>query len=96
MASPKKFEKESDKWTVYSSLDAQSVGTLLSEATKYLLVNLNFGNFEGPSGANQLVVRRLTLAHKMLFIAWNAFDTEKKPAISSLFSQAETDEALRE
>jgi len=61
MATPKKFEKESDKWSVYSSLDAQSVGKLLSEATKYLMVNLNLGNFEGPSGANQLVVRRLTL-----------------------------------
>jgi hypothetical protein len=52
MATPKKFEKESDKWNVYSSLDVQSVGKLLSEATKYLMSNLNLGNFEGPSGAN--------------------------------------------
>lgn len=72
MGKPKKFEKESDKRDVYSALDGQSVGKLLSEATKYLLVYLNLGNFEGPSGANQLVVRRLTLAYKMLYIVWNA------------------------
>jgi len=31
----------------------------------------------------------------MLYIVWNALDTDKKPAISSLFSQAENDESLR-
>jgi hypothetical protein len=31
----------------------------------------------------------------MLYIVWNAKDTDKKPAISSLFSQAENDEDIR-
>jgi hypothetical protein len=31
----------------------------------------------------------------MLFIAWNAFDKDKKPAISGLYSRVEQDEALR-
>jgi hypothetical protein len=31
----------------------------------------------------------------MLSIVWNAQDSDKKPAISALFSQAENDEAVR-
>jgi hypothetical protein len=60
-----------------------------------LLNYLNFCNFEGSAGANQLVVRRLSLARNMLYIAWNAFDQEKKQAISGLFSAAETEESLQ-
>jgi hypothetical protein len=60
-----------------------------------LLNYLNFCTFEGSAGANQLVVRRLSLARNMLYIAWNAFDKEKKQAISGLFSAAETEESLQ-
>jgi hypothetical protein len=77
-AQPKKYEKESEKWPIYASLGPEDVGLLLSESTKFLLSYLNFCNFEGSAGANQLVVRRLTLVKSMLFIAWNAYDKDKK------------------
>ena len=89
------FDKESDKWSVYAALEPEDVSMLLQEASQFLLQYLNRGNFEGSGGADQLLVRRLTLVYNMLFIAWNAFDKDKKPAISGLYSRVEQDEALR-
>lgn len=82
-----KPKSEGEKWSVYSSLEASDVKMLLEEATRFLVVYLNFGNFEGSAGANKLVVRRLTMAQTMLDIAWNAFDQNKLPAIAKLFTQ---------
>lgn len=62
---------------------------LLEEATNFLLSYLNYGNFEGSAGANQLVVRRLTLAKSMLSIAWEAKDKDKVQTISKLYAEGE-------
>jgi hypothetical protein len=67
----------------------------LSEATKFLIDHLNLGNFEGPAGANQVIVRRLKLAKSMLYVAWHAQDKDKKSSLSGVFGQAESDEAVR-
>lgn len=51
-ASPKKFDKESDKWSVYAALEPEDVSMLLQEASQFLLQYLNRGNFEGSGGAD--------------------------------------------
>lgn len=57
--------------------------------------HLNLGNFEGPAGASTSIVRRLTLAKSLIYVAWNAQDKDKKPAIAGLLSSAESSESVR-
>lgn len=86
---PKKSEADDEKWTVYMQLEPSHIGDLLSQATKFLLNYLNFGNFEGATGANSLVVGRLALIRNMLYIACNATDKDNKKILSSFFTEVE-------
>lgn len=85
-----KAQDEEDKWTVYMQMESVHVGTLLTQSTQFLLNYLNLGNFEGASGASQIVVQRLNLIKHMLFIALHATDKQGKQSIQAFFEHVET------
>lgn len=63
-------------------------------ASKFLIQYLNVGNFEGSTGAHQLIVLRLNLVHDLLLVARHAND-DKGKVIQQVFTKAETSEKVK-
>lgn len=77
---------DSNMEAVHTRMDAIEVSSLLRKTTKYLRTHLNLGSFEGPTGARQSVVMRLSLACDLLLVALNV---RQKDSDSSALAELE-------
>jgi len=56
---------------VHTKMDAAEVSILFRKTTRFLKNHLNYGSFEGPTGAKRPIVMRLSLACDLLLVALN-------------------------
>lgn len=82
---------------VQTRMDASEVSSLLRRTAKFLRTHLNLGSFEGPTGAQQPVVMRLSLACDLLLVALNVRLKESETlALEELELQVSTNKQLRQ